>query len=333
MKALSRKFPYTRSRRLRSNQTIRNLVAENQVQVSKLIQPLFVSDTNKKNIEITTMPGQKLFSKLGLFKEIETLQKIGIGTVALFPNLTSIKKNNFGDEALNPENFLCTILEQVKERFPEQVLIADVALDPYTSSGHDGVVINGNVDNDLTLNSLAEMSLNLANSGADILAPSDMMDGRIGVIRETLEQEGHSDTILLSYAAKYASNFYGPFRDAVGSKQKKGISKSTYQMDIRNSKESLKEIELDINEGADIVMVKPAMVNQDIIKLVSDNYDVPVFAYQVSGEYTMLMNSIDKKIFDHNVIEESLMTLFRSGSASVLTYFAKWFAQKYDKSN
>ena len=333
MKALSRKFPYTRSRRLRSNQTIRNLVAENQVQVNKLIQPLFVSDTNKKNIEITTMPGQKLFSKLGLFKEIETLQKIGIGTVALFPNLTSIKKNNFGDEALNPENFLCTILEQVKERFPDLVLIADVALDPYTSSGHDGVVINGSVDNDLTLNSLAEMSLNLAKSGADILAPSDMMDGRIGAIRESLEQEGHSDTILLSYAAKYASNFYGPFRDAVGSKQKKGISKSTYQMDIRNSKESLKEVELDINEGADIVMVKPAMVNQDIIKLVSDNYDVPVFAYQVSGEYTMLMNSIDKKIFDHNVIEESLMALFRSGSASVLTYFAKWFAQKYDKRN
>ena len=333
MKALSRKFPYTRSRRLRSNQTIRNLVAENQIQVSKLIQPLFVSDTNKKNVEITNMPGQKLFSKLGLFKEIETLQKIGIGTVALFPNLTSIKKNNFGDEALNPENFLCTILEQVKERFPDLVLIADVALDPYTSSGHDGVVINGSVDNDLTLNSLAEMSLNLAKSGADILAPSDMMDGRIGVIRESLEQEGHCDTILLSYAAKYASNFYGPFRDAVGSKQKKGISKSTYQMDIRNSNESLKEIELDLNEGADIVMVKPAMVNQDIIKLVSDNYDVPVFAYQVSGEYTMLMNSIDKKIFDHNVIEESLMALFRSGSASVLTYFAKWFAQKYDKSN
>ena len=333
MKALSRKFPYTRSRRLRSNQTIRNLVAENQIQVSKLIQPLFVSDTNKKNVEITTMPGQKLFSKLGLLKEIEILQKIGIGTVALFPNLTSIKKNNFGDEALNPENFLCTILEQVKERFPDLVLIADVALDPYTSSGHDGVVINGSVDNDLTLNSLAEMSLNLAKSGADILAPSDMMDGRIGVIRESLEQEGHCDTVLLSYAAKYASNFYGPFRDAVGSKQKKGISKSTYQMDIRNSKESLKEVELDINEGADIVMVKPAMVNQDIIKLVSDNYDVPVFAYQVSGEYTMLMNSIDKKIFDHNVIEESLMALFRSGSASVLTYFAKWFAQKYDKSN
>jgi porphobilinogen synthase len=333
MKALSRKFPYTRSRRLRSNQTIRNLVAENQIQVSKLIQPLFVSDTNKKNVEITTMPGQKIFSKSGLFKEIETLQKIGIGSVALFPNLTSIKKNNFGDEALNPENFLCSILEQIKERFPDLVLIADVALDPYTSSGHDGVVINGSVDNDLTLNSLAEMSLNLAKSGADILAPSDMMDGRIGVIRESLEQEGHCDTILLSYAAKYASNFYGPFRDAVGSKQKKGISKSTYQMDIRNSKESLKEIELDINEGADIVMVKPAMVNQDIIKLVSDNYDVPVFAYQVSGEYTMLMNSIDKKIFDHNVIEESLMALFRSGSASVLTYFAKWFAQQYDKSN
>ncbi|MBL6693980.1 MAG: porphobilinogen synthase [Proteobacteria bacterium] len=333
MNSLSRKFPYTRSRRLRSNQTIRDLVSENQIQVNKLIQPLFVSDTNKKNIDIKTMPGQKIFSKPGLFKELETLQKIGIGTVAIFPNLQSIKKNNFGDEALNPENFLCTILEQVKEKFPDLVLIADVALDPYTSSGHDGIVINGRVDNDLTLNSLAEMSLNLANSGADILAPSDMMDGRIGVIRESLEHEGHSNTILLSYAAKYASNFYGPFRDAVGSKQKKGISKRSYQMDYRNSKESLKEIELDINEGADIVMIKPAMVNQDIIKLVSDNYDIPVFAYQVSGEYTMLMNAIDKKIFDHNVIEEALMTLFRSGSASIITYFAKWFAQQYDKNN
>ena len=182
MNTLSRKFPYTRSRRLRSNKTIRDLVAENQIQVNKLIQPVFVSDTNKKNIDIGTMRAET-FSKLGLFKELEILQKIGIGTVAIFPNLTSIKKNNFGDEALNPENFLCTILEQVKKKFPDLVLIADVALDPYTSSGHDGIVINGKVDNDLTLNSLAEMSLNLANSGADILAPSDMMDGRIGIIK------------------------------------------------------------------------------------------------------------------------------------------------------
>ena len=330
MKALSRKFPYTRSRRLRSNTVIRDLVAEHSIQKSKLIQPLFVSDVSKRNIDIETMPGQKIFSKNGLLKELETLLGLGIRTVAIFPNLESVRKTTFGDEALKPDNFISSVIREIKAEFPELILIADIALDPYTSTGHDGIVVDGRVDNDLTLDALVQMSLNLANSGADILAPSDMMDGRIGVIREGLEQESFTDTILLSYAVKYASNFYGPFRDTVGSKQKKGISKKTYQMDFRNSKESYKEIEMDLNEGADIVMVKPAMVNQDIIKSISDNFDVPVFAYQVSGEYTMLKTAIDKKIFDHNVIEESLMALFRSGSASVLTYFAKWFAEKYD---
>ncbi len=329
MKALSRKFPYTRSRRLRSNTAIRDLVAEHSIQKSKLIQPLFVSDVSKRNIDIETMPGQKIFSKNGLLKELETLLGLGIRTAAIFPNLESVRKTTFGDEALKPDNFISSVIREIKAEFPELILIADIALDPYTSTGHDGIVVDGRVDNDLTLDALVQMSLNLANSGADILAPSDMMDGRIGVIREGLEQESFTDTILLSYAVKYASNFYGPFRDAVGSKQKKGISKKTYQMDFRNSKESFKEIEMDLNEGADIVMVKPAMVNQDIIKSISDNFDVPVFAYQVSGEYTMLKTAIDKKIFDHNVIEESLMALFRSGSASVLTYFAKWFAEKY----
>ena len=330
MKALSRKFPYTRSRRLRSNTVIRDLVAEHSIQKSKLIQPLFVSDVSKRNIDIETMPGQKIFSKNGLLKELEILLGLGIRTAAIFPNLESVRKTTFGDEALKPDNFISSVIREIKAEFPELILIADIALDPYTSTGHDGIVVDGRVDNDLTLDALVQMSLNLANSGADILAPSDMMDGRIGVIREGLEQESFTDTILLSYAVKHASNFYGPFRDAVGSKQKKGISKKTYQMDFRNSKESYKEIEMDLNEGADIVMVKPAMVNQDIIKSISDNFDVPVFAYQVSGEYTMLKTAIDKKIFDHNVIEESLMALFRSGSASVLTYFAKWFAEKYD---
>ena len=204
MKALSRKFPYTRSRRLRSNTAIRDLVAEHSIQKSKLIQPLFVSDVSKRNIDIETMPGQKIFSKNGLLKELETLLGLGIRTAAIFPNLESVRKTTFGDEALKPDNFISSVIREIKAEFPELILIADIALDPYTSTGHDGIVVDGRVDNDLTLDALVQMSLNLANSGADILAPSDMMDGRIGVIREGLEQESFTDTILLSYAVKYA---------------------------------------------------------------------------------------------------------------------------------
>ena len=206
-------------------------------------------------------------------------------------------------------------------------MIVDVALDPYTTSGHDGILKDGKVDNDLTLDALSKMSITLTHSGADILAPSDMMDGRIGYIRDELEKNDFKDSVILSYAVKYASSYYGPFRDAVGSKQKEGISKKTYQMDFRNSKEARKEVELDIQEGADILMVKPALPNLDVIKVVSEEYDLPVFAYQVSGEYSMLMNGIDKNLFDSNVIPETLVSIFRAGSSSVLTYFAKWIAE------
>ena len=210
------------------------------------------------------------------------------------------------------------------------IVISDVALDPYTSTGHDGIVIKNNIDNDETLKMLQKMSINLTASGTDILAPSDMMDGRIGAIRSDLESAGYKDTILLSYSSKFSSNFYGPFREAVGSKKKKGISKKTYQMDYRNSTEALMKAEMDINEGADLLMVKPAMPNSDIIHSLSENYSIPIFAYQVSGEYSMIQLGIDKKIFDHNVIEESLITLFRAGAKSVLTYYAKWMAKNYD---
>ena len=323
-------FPRVRPRRLRLNETIRELVSETNINKSKLIQPLFVSDTLKQKEEIVTMPGQYLYSKDDVLSEIDELADLGINTIALFPNIESDLKDISGSEALKEDNFICSIVRQIKERFPKLVIITDVALDPYTSSGHDGIILNGKIDNDLTLEALSKMSINLASSGADILAPSDMMDGRIGKIRDSLEKNNHKDTILLSYAAKYASNFYGPFRDAVGSKQTEGISKKTYQMDSKNLKEAYKEILLDINEGADIVMVKPAMPYLDVINDLSQKTNVPIFAYQVSGEYSMLKMGIDKKIFDHNVIPETLISLFRAGSSSVITYFARWTAENYD---
>ena len=323
-------FPRVRPRRLRLNETIRDLVSETNINRSKLIQPLFVSDTLKQKEEIVTMPGQYLYSKDDILSEIDELADLGINTIALFPNIESDLKDISGSEALKEDNFICSIVRQIKERFPKLVIITDVALDPYTSSGHDGIILDGKIDNDLTLEALSKMSINLASSGADILAPSDMMDGRIGKIRDSLEKNNHKDTILLSYAAKYASNFYGPFRDAIDSKQTEGISKKTYQMDSKNLKEAYKEILLDINEGADILMVKPAMPYLDVINDLSQKTNVPIFAYQVSGEYSMLKMGIDKKIFDHNVISETLISLFRAGSSSVITYFARWTAENYD---
>ena len=324
---ITRNFPKIRARRLRKNSVIRDLISETSLNHKKLIQPLFVSDSIKGMEEISSMPKQFRFDQNSALKEIDELQRLGINTIALFPHLKSIKKDNKGSEAVNSENFLCCTLRKIKKYFPDLVVVVDVALDPYTTSGHDGILKDGNVDNDLTLDTLSKMSITLTQSGADILAPSDMMDGRIGHIRDELEKNDCKDTVILSYAVKYASSYYGPFRDAVGSKQKVGISKKTYQMDFRNSKEARKEVELDIQEGADILMVKPALPNLDVIKIVSEEYDLPVFAYQVSGEYSMLMNGIDKNLFDSNVIPETLVSIFRAGSSSVLTYFAKWIAK------
>lgn len=327
---LNNLFPKVRPRRLRRNKTIRDLVSETKLFKSKLIQPLFVSDSNSQKIEIEAMPGQYVHTKETLFKEVDELLNLGIKTIALFPNISKNLKDSNGTEALNPENFLCVLVSELKNKFPELILITDVALDPYTDSGHDGIIIGGEVDNDETLKSLESMSLNLAHSGSDIIAPSDMMDGRVGIIRKALEAENLKNTIILSYSAKYASNFYGPFRDAVGSKQTQGISKDSYQMDKRNLEEALKEARLDLNEGADILMVKPGMPYLDVIREISSNTDAPIFAYQVSGEYSMLQLGIDKKIFKHNVIPETLISLFRAGSSSVITYYAKWVAENYD---
>ena len=327
---LNNLFPNVRPRRLRKNKTIRDLVSETKLLTSKLIQPLFVSESISEKQPLESMPGQFVFSKHALFIEIEQLLNLGIKSIALFPNIPEKLKDADGTNALDEKNFICKLVSEIKDRFPDVVLITDVALDPYTISGHDGIIKNDVVDNDLTLEALEKMAINLAQAGSDIVAPSDMMDGRIGAVRTALEQSDNKDTIILSYSAKYSSNFYGPFRDAVGSKKVDGISKSSYQMDKRNIKEALKEAELDLKEGADILMVKPGTPYLDVINKLSSNLSSPIFAYQVSGEYAMLQQAIDKKIFEHNVIPETLISLFRAGSSSVITYYAKWVAENYD---
>ena len=327
---LNNLFPNVRPRRLRKNKIIRDLVSETRLSKSKLIQPLFVSESVAEKQPLESLQGQFLFSRNAVFEELDELLNLGIKTIALFPNISESLKDEVGTNALDEKNFMCKLVSEVKERFPEVVLITDVALDPYTISGHDGIIKNGVVDNDLTLEALERMSVNLAEAGSDIIAPSDMMDGRIGIIRKALEKSDNKDTIILSYSAKYSSNFYGPFREAIGSKKTEGISKASYQMDKRNIEEALKEAELDLQEGADILMVKPGMPYLDVISKLSSNVNAPVFAYQVSGEYAMLQQAIDKKIFEHNVIPETLISLFRAGSSSVITYYAKWVAKNYD---
>ena len=327
---LNNLFPNVRPRRLRKNKIIRDLVSETRILKSKLIQPLFVSESVAEKQPLESLQGQFLFSRNAVFEEIDELLNLGIKTIALFPNISDSLKDEVGSNALDEKNFVCKLVSEVKERFPEVVLITDVALDPYTISGHDGIIKNGVVDNDLTLEALERMSVNLAEAGSDIIAPSDMMDGRIGTIRKALEKSDNKDTIILSYSAKYSSNFYGPFREAIGSNKTEGISKASYQMDKRNIEEALKEAELDLQEGADILMVKPGMPYLDVISKLSSNVNAPVFAYQVSGEYAMLQQAIDKKIFEHNVIPETLISLFRAGSSSVITYYAKWVAKNYD---
>ena len=289
-----------------------------------MIQPLFIKENLKGHESIDSMPEILRYSKESVLEEIEDLLENNINTIALFPVIDSSKKDDLGKEALNQSNLICESIQKIKSKFPEIIIIADVALDPYTDHGHDGVLKDNYVDNDLTLDVLKSQSLILAESGADILAPSDMMDGRIGIIREALEKADYKNTILLSYAAKYNSKFYGPFRDAVKSASNLGASsKSSYQMSPSNKDEAIHEVAIDINEGADIVMVKPGMPYLDIISLIKNTFKVPTFAYQVSGEYSMLKLAINKGWLDSDVMLESLISFKRAGADAILTYAAK----------
>ena len=321
---INRKFPTSRLRRLRANSTLVELVSESSISSNDLIQPLFIKENLKGTEAINSMPEILRYSKESVIDEVEDLLEHNINTIALFPAIDSGKKDSDGTEALNKSNLICESIQKIKSKFPEMLVIADVALDPYTDHGHDGLLKDNYVDNDLTLDILKSQSLILAESGADILAPSDMMDGRIGIIREALENADYKNTILLSYAAKYNSKFYGPFRDAVSSASNLGTSsKSSYQMSPTNKDEAIHEVAIDINEGADIVMVKPGMPYLDIISLIKNTFKVPTFAYQVSGEYSMLKLAINKGWLHGDVMLESLISFKRAGADAILSYAAK----------
>ena len=316
-------YPSLRMRRNRKADWIRRLVSEHNLSVNDLILPLFVKDGNKKKEIIKSMPNIYRYSIDELSRVVEKACKSGIPLLALFPYTNINKKNDSGSEALNENNLICKALRVLKKKFKNDIgIMCDVALDPYTNHGHDGIIKNKKIDNDLTIELLIKQSLLQAQMECDIIAPSDMMDGRIGRIRKAMDQKGFHETQIVSYAVKYASNFYGPFRDAVGSKKLLKGNKKTYQMDFRNSSEALREVALDVKEGADIVMVKPGLPYLDIIKKVKDNFKIPVFSYQVSGEYALIKNGIKQKIISKDAIIESLISLKRAGSNAIVTYFA-----------
>jgi len=320
---ISRSFPATRMRRNRHDAFTRRLVAENSLSVDDLIWPIFIRPAGGEPEPIASMPGVFRVGLNHLAKHAEQAAALGIPAIALFPATPPERKNAEASEALNPENLICRAARLLKKELPQLGLIGDVALDPYTDHGHDGVLRNGYVANDETLDILVKQSINQAEAGIDIIAPSDMMDGRIGVIRAGLDEAGHIHTRLMSYAAKYASAFYGPFRDAIGSASALTGDKKTYQMDPANAEEALHEVALDLAEGADMVMVKPGMPYLDIIRRVKDRFQVPVFAYQVSGEYAMLMAAVERGWMDRErVTLESLLAFKRAGCSGILTYFA-----------
>ena len=330
--SIYRKYPSARLRRLRKNHNLIELVSETNLTSKDLIQPIFIKENFEGKEEIESMSGIFRFGLNHVLSEIEEVINAGINAIAVFPVIESSKKDEKGSEALNKSNFIAHSINKIKQEFPELILIADVALDPYTDHGHDGILINNEVANDETVEVLIEQSILLAEAGADIIAPSDMMDGRIGLIRDSLEKQNLKDTILLSYAAKYNSKFYGPFRDAVNSASNLGnSSKSSYQMNMSNKNEALHEVALDINEGADIVMVKPAMPYLDVIQSIKKEFKVPTFAYQVSGEFSMLKNAINHGWLDKEVMLESLVSIKRAGADAILSYAAKEISKEINK--
>ncbi len=317
------KFPNLRLRRLRKYEWSRKLAQENNISTNDLIYPLFIIDGIKKKKPIKSMPNTYHYSIDNLGHVVNKIIKNKIPMIALFPSTASHKKDAYGNEALNEDNLVCKALRYIKKRFKNDIgVMCDVALDPYTSHGHDGVLKNNYVLNDKTIHVLMKQALLQAQMGCDVIAPSDMMDGRIGKIRKYLDKYDYHDVQLLSYAVKYASSFYGPFRDAVGSKKKLKGDKKSYQMDFANVSEALREVALDIKEGADMVMVKPGMPYLDIIKSTKENFKIPVLAYQVSGEYSLIKNGIKNNLVNKEAILESLMCFKRAGASAIVTYFA-----------
>ena len=326
---IKRSYPETRMRRLRSSQAIREMLAESSLSKSDLIQPIFIKEDLDGKEEITTMPGINRLGMDILNEEVKKIIDVGIKSIAVFPVINEDKKDEDGSEALKEDNFIFKAISSLKKNFPNLIIIADVALDPYTSHGHDGLLNkDGDVDNDLSLAALKDQAMVLAKAGTDIIAPSDMMDGRIKIIRDALEQNDFINTLILAYSAKFSSKFYGPFKDAVESAKFFGDkTKDTYQMPIQNINEALHEVALDIQEGADIVMVKPGMPYLDVIKAVKDEFKMPTFAYQVSGEYSMIKTSIKTGLLSNDVIKESLLSFKRAGADCILTYFASEIAE------
>ena len=322
------KYPNLRLRRNRKTDWSRRLVQENNLSANDLILPIFIIEGKNKKESIKSMPDVYRYSVDKIPMILDKAVKYKIPMVALFPYTNKKLKNELGSEALNENNLVCRAIRLIKKKYKNKIgIMCDVALDPYTSHGHDGLLKGGKILNDETIEILIRQSLLQAQMGCDVIAPSDMMDGRIGKIRKYLDKYKFQDVQILSYAAKYASSFYGPFREAVGSNKSLKSDKKTYQMDFNNSLEALREVSLDIKEGADIVMVKPGMPYLDVIKSIKENFKIPVFAYQVSGEYSLIKNAIDRKLIKEDSVIETLVGFKRAGASAVVTYFADQIAR------
>ena len=318
------KFPFFRARRIRKSNWIRNLVSETQISINDLVQPIFIRDEKVKDKTISSISDIKRFSLKNISKEVEELCKLGINAVALFPVINSSQRSLEATEATNPDNVICKCLRLLRKEFPDLGIICDIALDPFTSSGHDGILNRfGEVDNDKTTKILSQMSINYVKSGCEIIAPSDMMDGRIKNIRKNLEDQKYTDTIIVSYAAKFSSQFYGPFRDIIGN-NKKNINKNSYQLNSKNRIEAVKDALADISEGSDILMVKPAGYYLDIVRDLKELCFLPIAAYQVSSEYCMIKNGAKENFFNYKeTVFESLSCIKRAGADIIFSYFSK----------
>ena len=316
-------YPLNRNRRLRVNETLRGLIRETVITPNDFLVPLFVIEGQNKKEEIQSMPNYFKMSIDVLLKEVETLYSLGLKSVLLFAQVNQELKDNYGSEAINKNGLMQRAIKSIKDKYPSLLVMSDVALDPYSSNGHDGVVENGLIVNDITNDVLSKMSLTHIEAGADFVAPSDMMDGRVKVIRTLFEKEGYHNAGIMSYSAKYASCFYGPFRDALDSKPGFG-DKKTYQMDIGNRNEAINEVKLDIQEGADIVMIKPGISYLDIIRDIKNNFNIPISAYQVSGEYAMIKSAAKNGwLNEDQAILETSIAFKRAGANFIASYFAK----------